>query len=268
LMRAILEPDDPVIDCPPSFEMDRVYTQAHRGRLVEVPRGDDFVLDPDAVMLACAKSHAKTIIIGSPNNPDGGILPRADLMRFLEMPALVVLDEAYAEFAGETAVDLVPHHSNLVILRTFSKWAGLAGLRVGYAVMPSALAAAVNKLRSPYNVNAAGLVAARASLDDLDYLMGNVRAIVAERDRMLHTLAKIQFLLPLPSKANFILCRVIGLSAHEAKNHLRIHNILVRGYAGPRTIDYLRFTIGTKAQNDRVLAALEEIQESSSLRDK
>jgi histidinol-phosphate aminotransferase len=264
LMRATLEPNEVVIDCPPSFEMYRVYTQAHRGRLVEVPRGDDFSLDADAVRLACADTHAKTIIIGSPNNPDGGTLPRAELLRFLELPALVVLDEAYAEFAGESAIGLVPHHGNLVVLRTFSKWAGLAGLRVGYAIMPTLLAAAVNKLRSPYNVNAAGLVAARASLDDLEYLMSNVRAIVAERERMLSALTQIEFLQPLPSRGNFVLCRVVGHPAHEVKNHLKRRGILVRAYTGPRLSEYLRFTIGTRAQNDQVLKTLEGLVELRS----
>ena len=260
LLRATLEPDEFVIDCPPSFEMYRVYTRAHRGRLIEAPRRGDFSLDAEEVTLACARTHAKAIIVGSPNNPDGGSLPRDDLLRLLEMRALLVIDEAYAEFAGESTVSLLAHHENLVVLRSFSKWAGLAGLRVGYAVMSPSLAAAVDKLRSPYNVNAAGLVAARASLEDLENLIANVRAIVAERERMGPALAQLGFLQPVPSRANFLLCRVDGFDAHSVKDRLKRENILVRAYGQPRLRQHLRITIGTPAQNDELLRALREVQ--------
>jgi histidinol-phosphate aminotransferase len=259
VLRATLEPSDVVIDCPPSFEMYRISAHGHRGQVVEVPRRIDFSLDTDEVVRVARRVGAKVIIVASPNNPDGGILSRGALVRLLELPSLIVLDEAYAEFSGESAVGLIAQNDNLVILRTFSKWAGLAGLRVGYAVLSSTLARAINKLKGPYNVNAAGLIAARASLDDREHLMANVRAIVAERERMQLALARLEFLHPLPSRANFLLCRVVGRDADEVNQHLLKRRILVRAYTAAPLREYLRVSIGTREQDDLVLAALAEL---------
>ncbi len=259
LLRTVLEPGQVVIDCPPSFEMYSLGTRANRGRVCEVLRRPNFSLDVDEIARACERTQAKVIVLASPNNPDGGLLPRADLERLLELPTLVVLDEAYAEFAGESAVALVARHSNLVILRTFSKWAGLAGLRVGYTVMPAMLATAVRKIKSPYNVNAAGVLAARASLEDIEYLMNHVRAIVAERERMYADLQQSKLLQPTPSRANFLLCRVVGIQARALKEKLAARNILIRSFHSPRLSEYVRLSVGTREQDDTLLSALEEI---------
>lgn len=260
VLRATLEPGEVVIDCPPSFEMYRVYTQAHRGRLVQAERRDDFSLDLDGVAAVCKSDTVKIIIVGSPNNPDGMFLSSPDLERLLGLGVLVVIDEAYSEFSGESNVRLVAGHENLVILRTFSKWAGLAGLRIGYSVMSANLAAAVNKLRSPYNVNAAGIVAALASLDDQEYLITNVRTIVAGRERMFRELGQIDYLRPVPGRGNFVLCRVLNFDTQMLKNNLLEKNILVRAYQDSRLKEYIRITIGTPQQNEQVLAALKELR--------
>ncbi len=259
VLRATLEPNDVVIDCPPSFEMYRISAHVHRGRVVEVQRRADFTLDTEEVIRVSERLHAKVIIVASPNNPDGGLLSRDDLKRLLATRALIVLDEAYAEFAGESAVGLIPEHDNLVILRTFSKWAGLAGLRVGYTVLASALAAEIDILRSPYNVNMAGLIAACASLEDPAPLMANVGAIVAERERMRPALAGLGYLQPLPSRANFLLSHVVGYDPHEVKEYLLRRGILIRAFTTPRLREYVRVSIGTREQNEMLLAALAEL---------
>lgn len=260
LLAATLAPGAAVIDCPPSFEMYRIYTRVNRGRVLEAPRRDDFSLDVAAVMRRCVAERARVIMLASPNNPDGGMLARADLLRLLDLPALIVLDEAYVEFAGESAVDLLARYENLALVRTFSKWAGLAGLRVGYLVLPPALAQGVHKIRSPFNINAAGLVAALASLADVDYLMANVRALVAERERMASALAQLGFLQPLPSHTNFILCRVGGRDAHGVKEELARRDILIRAFQSPPMREYVRITVGTPEQNARLLQALEAMR--------
>ncbi len=259
LLRAILAPGEVVVDCPPSFQMYRSCTLANRGVIVQAPRRPDFSLDVDRVVESAANGTVKAVLLASPNNPDGSLLSQADLARLLELPALIVIDEAYAEFAGESAVGRVAEQGNLVIVRTFSKWAALAGLRVGYAVLPVALATAIQRLKAPYNVNAAGVVAACASLEDREYLMENVRRIVAERERMLVELARFPFLHPYPSRANFLLCRVSGLQAHWLAAELARRQILVRTYDSAPMGDFLRLTIGRPEQNDAVLCALEEI---------
>jgi histidinol-phosphate aminotransferase len=255
-LRAVLEPGDAVIDAPPSFEMYRIFTLANRGRVIDIPRREDFALDTDAVIQAAQTSPAKVICLASPNNPDGNVLPRADLLRLLELPALVMLDEAYFEFAGTRAVDLISQHPNLVIVRTFSKWAALAGLRVGYIVAAPEFANALHKLRAPYNVNWAGLIAARESLRDAEYLLNNVRATIQERERMRGELAKLGWLAPLPSYTNFLLMRVHERDPQQIKQLLAQKHILIRAFKAPRLREYIRISIGTPEMNDAVLNAL------------
>lgn len=256
VLRAVLEPKEVVIDAPPSFEMYRISAVANRGQVIDVSRFDDFTLDVKAVLQASQTSNAKAICLASPNNPDGNLLPRADLLRLLELPALVMLDEAYFEFAGTSAVDLIADYPNLVIVRTFSKWAGLAGLRVGYVIAAPEFANALHKLRAPYNVNWAALIAARESLNDAAYLLNNVRATVRERERMRVALTKMGWLTPLPSCTNFLLIRVNGRDPQQIKQALAQQGILIRAFKSQRLREYIRVSIGTPEMNDTVLNAL------------
>jgi histidinol-phosphate aminotransferase len=203
--------------------------------------------------------NLKLVFLANPSNPDGSVLSRVDVERLLALPAMVVLDEAYAEFAGESYAVRVPTQPNLIVLRTFSKWAGLASLRVGYCIAPKVVAAKILQCKSPENVNAAGNVAARASLDDLDYLMGNVRCIVAERERLSTELAKLGWIQPLPSRANFILSRVIGRTGKDVRDALQARGILIRAFGSPRLREYIRVAIGKPEENEMVLKALREL---------
>lgn len=264
VLRAVLENGDGVIDAPPSFEMYRISTIANRGRVVDVPRREDFSLDTDALLRACEDaaeggSPIKAICLASPNNPDGTLLPRADLRRILGTGKLLMLDEAYFEYANESAVKLQKEYPNLVIIRTFSKWAGLAGLRVGYVIAAPEFVNALHKLRAPYNVNWAGLVAAMESLNDAAYLLENVRATIAERERMCAAFAGLGWLEPIPSRTNFLLIRVRGREPQAVKHALAQRGILIRAFRSPRLKDYIRISIGTPEQNEAVLGALREI---------
>lgn len=258
-LRATLEPGDVVVDCPPAFEMYRIAALANHARVVEVPRRADFTLDTDAVLRAAREHRARVICVASPSNPDGGLMPRADLLRLLALPALIMLDEAYFEFAGESAVELLPDHPNLVIVRTFSKWAGLAGLRIGYVLAAPSFARALHKLRAPYNVNLAALVAARESLRDAEYLLANVRTLIAERERMRAALTQLHGLEPLPSHTNFLLIRLRGRDPQQLKRALAERNILIRAFRHPRLQEYIRLSLGTPEQNDAVIQALQEL---------
>jgi len=265
VLRAVLEPGDNVIDAPPSFEMYRISAIANRGRVIDVPRTDDsargihFSLDVDTIEHVFRTENVKAICLASPNNPDGQLLARADLIRLLKSGALVLLDEAYFEYAGASALELIPDYPNLVIVRTFSKWAGLAGLRVGYIIASPEFVNALHKLRAPYNVNWAGLVAARESLNDAEYLLHNVRATIAERQRMCRELAKTTWLEPLPSQTNFLLIRVRGREPQELKQALAEQGILIRAFRSPRLQEYIRISIGLPEMNDAVLEALSRI---------
>jgi histidinol-phosphate aminotransferase len=159
----------------------------------------------------------------------------------------------------ESAARRVPTTPNLIVLRTFSKWAGLAGLRVGYGIFPLELTPHLWKIKQPYYLNVAADAAARASLADLPALRENVEKLVAERKRLERELAVFPFLKPYPSYSNFVLCRVEGFTAAELKAALAAEGILIRYYSKPGLHDKVRISAGTPEQNDRLLAALRQI---------
>ncbi|HEY56162.1 MAG TPA: aminotransferase class I/II-fold pyridoxal phosphate-dependent enzyme, partial [Dehalococcoidia bacterium] len=220
LLRLLIEPGDEVVACVPAFSMFRFSTRMYGGRLVEVPRDKDFSVTVSAVKAAISKK-TKLILLDNPNNPSGNVTPQPDIMEIADIGLPLLVDEAYVEFSGETVLPIVSQYQNLMVLRTFSKWAGLAGLRVGYGIFPPEMAAYLMTIKLPYNVNVAAIVAVRESLNDIDYLMGNVRAIIAERERLLAELRKLRFLTPYPSQANFILCSVRDGLAAELQRRLK-----------------------------------------------
>lgn len=142
LMRVFLDPDDCIISCPPTFGMYSFDAELNAARCIDVPRKANFSLDVDGIRQAVDAYQPKLLFVTSPNNPDGSLIPRAVMDELLSLPTLVVLDEAYIEFAGKnlganlSRIRDVPERENLVVLRTFSKWAGLAGLRIGYGAFP------------------------------------------------------------------------------------------------------------------------------------
>lgn len=269
ILRLLIEAGDVVINCPPTFGMYAFDGQINGAQVINVWRQSDFSVDIEALedyFKDAAQTgkldgvkRPKVIFVTSPNNPDGSILSDDDLERLLELPAVVVLDEAYIEFSGGSRMQWVKRHLNLVVLRTFSKWAGLAGLRVGYGAFPPGLINHLWKIKQPYNVNLAGQIAARVSLTDQERLLGNVARIIAERDRFLTTLKQFDWLTPYASQTNFILCRVDGRPALEVKHQLAQHGIFVRYYRSTGLTDHIRISIGTPAQMARLEEALKTL---------
>jgi histidinol-phosphate/aromatic aminotransferase/cobyric acid decarboxylase-like protein len=134
LLRCVLNEGDKIVDCPPTFTMYAFDSEVNAGEVVTVPRLDGFKLDLPGIRAAVTVHRPKVVFLTSPNNPDGSTITEEELLAILDMPVLVVLDEAYVEFSGEeTRMPWVTSRPNLIVLRTFSKSAGLAGLRVGYA---------------------------------------------------------------------------------------------------------------------------------------
>lgn len=267
LLRVMLEPDDCVINCPPTFGMYPFDTLLNAGQVVDVVRRPDFSLDYKAIQRVVADRKPKAIFITTPNNPDGGLPPAEEIDFLLSLPTLVVIDEAYIEFTsaggrlGElrTRMPEVPNRENLVVLRTFSKWAGLAGLRVGYGAFPAWMLPALWKAKQPYNVNVAASAAAVASLQDLDTLAANVALLRQERERLFERLGGVPFLRPFPSQSNFILCQVLGRSAKALKEALAQMGILVRYYNSPLLQDYIRVSVGRPQDSDALLSALQTL---------
>ncbi len=272
IMRLFIEPGDGVINCPPTFGMYAFDAEVNSAALVEVWRKPDFSIDIDKIearftsFLASpftrknGRDIPKLIYVTSPNNPDGSTLGDNELKRLLALPMVVVLDEAYVEFGGSSRIHWVKQHNNLIILRTFSKWAGLAGLRVGYGAFPLNIIAHLWKIKQPYNVPVAGQLAALASLRDSERLRSNVAKIIEERDKFYLTLAQFDWLKPYPSQANFILCKVEGgREAADVKKKLTEQGILVRYYNSPGLTDHIRVSIGTPYQMARLVEALKHL---------
>ncbi len=255
VLRIFLEPGDKVINCAPTFGMYPFSTAVCGGVTVTVPRDDAYAVDVAAVR-AAIDGHTKVIFIASPNNPTGNTTPESALVDLLDTGAAVVVDEAYYEFSGRTFAHLVPRHANLIVLRSFSKWAGLGGLRAGYGIFPERIADLVRSIKIPYNVNIAAMIAVRESLADIDYLQANVRAIIAEREHLAAKLQKQGVLVPLPSAANFILCRVARGDAREIKQGLETRGIFIRYFDTPQLRDMVRISVGKPEHTDALIEAL------------
>jgi histidinol-phosphate aminotransferase len=258
IMQLFIAPGDEVINCVPSFAMFPFFTSLAGGTVAEVPRDEDFAVDVKAVKAAITEK-TKLILLATPNNPTGTITPRQDILEILDTGVPFLVDEAYYEFGGETVAPLVSQYKNLMVLRTFSKWAGLAGLRIGYGIFPPRIADYLLRIKEPYCVNAAAKLAVLESLKDVDYLMGNVKAIIAERERLFGELENIEWLKPFPSKTNFILCSVLNGKAKELQQKLQNKGILVRYFDQPLLRDSVRISVGKPEHTDALVKALREI---------
>jgi len=258
IMRLFLEPGDVILNCPPTFGMYAFDAGVNGARVLSVPRRADFSLDLEGIEQAVQAERPKLLFLASPNNPDGSLLPPGALERLLDLPIVVVLDEAYGEFApsGTSRLGDAAARENLIVLRTFSKWAGLAGLRVGYGVFPSSLMPHLWKIKQPYNVSVAAATAAQVSLAHADQLERIGRQIVAERERLLGALREIPWLEPYPSQANFILCRVVGHDAARLKADLAREGIFVRYFNQPGLRDHIRISVGKPKHTAALLAKL------------
>ena len=265
LMRVLLEPDDRILSCPPTFGMYSFDGELNAARVIEVPRNKDFSLDVDEIRKAVELHRPKILFLATPNNPDGSLLDTKVIDELLRLPVLVVLDEAYIEFAGQSLgaglsrIREVPSRENLIVLRTFSKWAGLAGLRVGYGAFPGWLMPTLWKAKQPYNVNVAASVAAITSLRHVDELMEVVEKLKLERARLLSALQEFPYLKPYTTRANFILCQVLGRDAAQLQNRLADeYGIFIRYFNKPGLRDHIRISVGRPPDTDALLEALKK----------
>ena len=258
LFRLFISPGDKVVDCDPTFAMYAFCARVAGAEIEMVPRDELFDIDVAAVKDAL-DSSAKMIFVTSPNNPTGNLAGQAEIVQLLETGRLVVVDEAYFEFCNETVVELVREYENLVVLRTMSKWAGLAGVRVGYGVMSPGVADHMIDVKPPYNVSVAAEAALLASLKDTGTLMGNVDKIVQERERLVSLLNETEGVTPWPSSGNFILCQFAPDRAHDMYEGLASRGIFVRNFGSPRLRDCFRVAVGTPAQGDTFIGALREL---------
>ncbi len=242
----------------PTFTLYALMSGILGAESVRVPLGPDLEYDAEALLAARRASRAGVTIVCSPNNPTGGVLPVAEVARLCrDADGLVVVDEAYHEFSGETVVALLGDHDNLVVLRTFSKALALAGLRVGYLLASPALVREIDKARLPYNINFLSQAAALACLDAWEELKATVERLRAERESLTAALARLPGVRPYPSRANFVLFELERAAPGAVFESLFARGVLVRDVSRyPRLSRCLRVSVGTPQENGRFLQAL------------
>lgn len=262
IMRCVLEPGDKIVDCPPTFTMYEFDASVNGALVIKVPRLPDFSLDVDLIVEVVEQERPKCIFLTSPNNPDGSVINDEDLLKILDLPILVVLDEAYIEFSSlQSRMAWVKKHDNLIVLRTFSKRAGLAGLRVGYGAFPLSIIEYLWRAKQPYNVSVAAEVSACAALQNPTYLENVKNLLVKERERLFNLLKGIPFLKPFPSHSNFILCEVTsGKDAKKIKEDLAKMGVMIRHYDKKELKGYIRISVGKPEHTEALMKGLNALR--------
>lgn len=266
LLMVTVESGRRVLISEPTFALYRQITTVLGGEVVSVPLSSALSYDLDAIKTEIKLNSAQVTIICSPNNPTGCVIERHDLVSLLEAtPGLIVIDEAYHEFSGETVVPLLNKYPNLVVLRTFSKAMAMAGLRVGYLMAAPELTREIAKALLPYNLNIVSQTAARVAIERYESSLGPlIKLICSERDRLFNELNQIEGLGPVHSRANFMIVRS-SLNPKYIFEELLKLDILIRDVSNyPMLSDYFRVSVGTPKENDRLLEALRDICSAES----
>ena len=242
-VRIAISHGDEVIDLVPTFGMYSISSQIAGAKVIPVPRKADFGVNISEITTAIT-GRTKIIFIANPNNPTGNLETEIAIRQLLALGPFVVVDEAYHEFSGFTVAELTNEFQNLIVIRSFSKWAGLAGIRIGYAIVAPQVAHYLMKVKSPYNISTAAEAALLASLDDTDLLLHRVRLLVEERENMRSQLNSLSSITCLPSKGNFLLCRFPKGYGPFVHQNLASKGIFVRQFSHPSLEDTLRITVG------------------------
>lgn len=258
LFMSVLERGKTCVISQPTFTLYKILARGLGASVEDVPMTRDFRFDVDRIIEASNSRAAEMVVLCSPNNPTGTLLGRDELVAVLEETAgLVVLDEAYVQFAPGSLVELLGKYDRLVVLQTFSKAMGAAGLRFGYAFCQPALAANLNKLKLPYSINIFTLLAVETLIDHWPLLKGWIDTIVSERGRVQGALASMRELKVYPSGANFLLFESLRRTPAEVFRGVLDRGILIRDVSSyPMLERGLRVSIGTPEENDQFIEAL------------
>ena len=260
LLLAYAGPGRIVATFEPTYQMHAQIARVTGATVVEGERAADFTLDPAEVERIVTEHRPHVVFLTSPNNPTGLVEPPERVRQLLDIaPGLVVVDEAYAQFASWSALDLVDEERPLVVTRTFSKTWSMAGARLGYMVGPTWLVAELDKVVLPYHLDAVKQIAGRLALRFTGDMNDRVESLVAERDRISAAMRDLPVDV-FDSGANFVLFRPRTVGGREVWQALVDRSVLVRDCSGwPRLDNCLRVTVGTPDENDAFLGALTEI---------
>jgi len=259
ILMAVSKPGAVALAPTPTFVMYEMIATFTGMKFAGVPLAPDFSLDMPAMLEGIAAHRPAVVFLAYPNNPTGNLFARGDIERLLEKaPGLVVLDEAYHAFAGDSFMDRLGGYDNLLVMRTLSKQ-GLAGLRLGVLAGPPAWLVEFNKVRLPYNTGILTQASAEFALAHLALLDEQAARICADREKLYRSLASLPGVHAWPSKTNFILFRTDRRDAGQVFEGLRARGVLIKNLnsAGGALKSCLRVTIGTPEENDLFLRALE-----------
>lgn len=262
LLMVSIGPGKRVLISEPTFTLYKQVARVLGGEVETVLFAPELTYDVVALLNTIEEKQPDVTIICSPNNPTGCVIDESDLSALLKASrGLVVIDEAYHEFAQQSVVPLLHEHENLIVLRTFSKAMAFAALRVGYLLASPELVTEIRKAVLPYNLNAFSQIAAEVAIEKYPNLLGpTVESIVTERERLYTAISHLRGLTPVLSKGNFMVVRA-DTDPKQIFEELLKRDILVRDVSGyPMLSEYFRVSVGTPEENDRLLRALYEIQ--------
>jgi len=255
LARALLEPGRKIAYPTPTYSLYLTLAEMQDASRVEVPYDEQYRLPVEGLL----EAQADLTFVCSPNNPSATVAPLSNLKRLAAgLTGILVVDEAYADFADENALDLVRHYENIIVLRTLSKGYSLAGLRLGFGIARPELLQGLIKIKDSYNVDAVALRAGAAAMTDQVWMKANVERIRTSRAQLQKALLQMRFNL-WPSQANFILARPATCAARDLYLELRERGILVRYWDRPRLEDTIRITVGTEQENRVLIEALRRL---------
>ncbi len=247
--KAFVEDDEAIGSLDPSYSLYKTLADI---------RNVPWIGGEDPSSLTFGHSEISLFLWTNPNAPTGVLAPKKKIASFAKkFPGVVIVDEAYADFAKENCMSLAARRGNrnIIVMRTFSKSYSLAGLRVGYCVGPKDLIDAMYKVKDSYNVDAVAQAVALAAVKDQKWMMRNVRRVIKERVKLTAALEKRGWDV-MPSESNFVFARPPAGNAKEVFDMLRSKNIFVRYFASPKTADRIRITVGTPAEMKTLLSAL------------
>ena len=235
-----------------------VYSSLYGADAEVIPLQEDFSIDYTHYF-----NKNKMVVIANPNAPTGLALPLSQIEEIVASnpDSIVVIDEAYVDFGGESALPLIAKYDNLAVVRTFSKSRSMAGARLGYAFAGAEIIADLEKLRystNPYNINRLTLLLGEKTVEENDYTLVTCQRIIDTRKKTTEKLTALGFTV-IPSKTNFLFAKYPGFSGRKLYEELKAKGILVRYFAGERTADYIRITIGTDAQMEKFTEIIREI---------
>ncbi|WP_123054018.1 histidinol-phosphate transaminase [Clostridium sp. JN-1] len=259
IISAFVDKGESIMCVNPDFSIYAEYTEIEGGKAKVFELNEDFSLNVDKLIESVNREKVKVLFVSNPNNPVGTIIPRQDVLRIInECNSIVVVDEAYIEFYGESIVDKINDYENLIVLRTFSKAAAMAAIRLGFLITNHKLIQEIKKVKPVFNVNSVTQAIGEVILENTDYIKDYTKKVLVERKFLFDGLKSINGLKVYPTHSNFIIMKL--KDSQNIYKELLKNSISVRNYAGDgRLNDFIRISVGSRKENEAVLNCLKKI---------